>query len=269
MDKALEKFGNDIAIASSGAEDVALIEYTKLTGRPFRVFSLDTGRLNQETYDFFDIVEKRYGIHIEYMFPDAVEVQGKTNLRELDMKFLLFKSTRCLKSYGVPVKTLHSQGYVSIGCKPCTRPILLGQHEKERRWWWEDANAKVCGLHLGNIKQEYVEQVNGAALTNGNVVVVDIFDTKSIVTLNRKGIENLAKMGSRTDRVLANHVGPKVSIACFLTPRFHMATKPFGPIKELISDESRPVYREISMNEYLAQFFYQGRDGECMSSFKM
>ncbi|KAK8575426.1 hypothetical protein V6N12_063099 [Hibiscus sabdariffa] len=30
--------------------DVALIEYGKLTGRPFRVFSLVTGRLNPETY---------------------------------------------------------------------------------------------------------------------------------------------------------------------------------------------------------------------------
>ncbi|KAF9590269.1 hypothetical protein IFM89_032277, partial [Coptis chinensis] len=83
MDKALEKFGNDIAIAFSGAEDVALIEYAKLTGRPFRVFSLDTGRLNPETYEFFDTVEKRYGIHIEYMFPDAVEVQGLVRTKGL------------------------------------------------------------------------------------------------------------------------------------------------------------------------------------------
>ncbi|KAF9605616.1 hypothetical protein IFM89_017959 [Coptis chinensis] len=77
------------------------------------------------------------------------------------------------------------------------------------------------------------------------------------------------KFKSIEHRVLANHVGPRVSVACFLTPRFDMATKPFGPIKELISDESRPVYREISMNEYLAQFFSQGLDEKCMSSFKL
>ncbi|XP_022847746.1 5'-adenylylsulfate reductase 3, chloroplastic-like [Olea europaea var. sylvestris] len=76
MDKALAKFGNDNAIAFSGAEDVALIEYARLTGRPSRVFSLDTGRLNPETYKFFDDVEKHYGIRIESMFPDAVEVQA-------------------------------------------------------------------------------------------------------------------------------------------------------------------------------------------------
>jgi adenylyl-sulfate reductase (glutathione) len=59
----------------SGAEDVALIEYAKLTGRPFRVFSLETGRLNPETYRFFAEVEKHYGIRIQYMFPDASEVE--------------------------------------------------------------------------------------------------------------------------------------------------------------------------------------------------
>ena len=58
------------------AEDVALIEYAHLTGRPYRVFSLDTGSLNPETYRFFDEVERDYGIRIEFMFPDSVEVQG-------------------------------------------------------------------------------------------------------------------------------------------------------------------------------------------------
>jgi hypothetical protein len=42
-----------LPVDCSGAEDVALIEYARLTGRPFRVFSLDTGRLNAETYRYF------------------------------------------------------------------------------------------------------------------------------------------------------------------------------------------------------------------------
>ena len=33
--------------------------------------SLDTGRLNPETYRLFEEVEKHYGIRIEYTFPDA------------------------------------------------------------------------------------------------------------------------------------------------------------------------------------------------------
>ena len=36
--QALATFGDEIGIAFSGAEDVALVEYAHLTGRPFRVF---------------------------------------------------------------------------------------------------------------------------------------------------------------------------------------------------------------------------------------
>lgn len=65
-----------MAISFSGAEDVILIEYAKQTGLPFRVFSLDTGRLHPETYELFEQVEKHYGIKIEYTFPDAEGVQN-------------------------------------------------------------------------------------------------------------------------------------------------------------------------------------------------
>jgi len=47
---------------------------------------------------------------------------------------------------------LHRQGFVSIGCAPCTRPVLPNQHEREGRWWWEDGGKKECGLHSGNLK---------------------------------------------------------------------------------------------------------------------
>lgn len=53
--------------------------------------------------------------------------------------------------WSVPFNPLHRQGFVSIGCEPCTRPVLPGQHEREGRWWWEDASKKECGLHAGNV----------------------------------------------------------------------------------------------------------------------
>ncbi len=55
---------------------------------------------------------------------------------------------------GVPYNPLHERGYIGIGCEPCTRPVLPGQHEREGRWWWEDAAKKECGLHEGNIKKQ-------------------------------------------------------------------------------------------------------------------
>ena len=79
LDRALEIFGDELAIAFSGAEDVALIQYASLTGRPFRVFSLDTGRLNPETYQLFDEVEKHFNIKIEFTFPDEKAVTDLVN----------------------------------------------------------------------------------------------------------------------------------------------------------------------------------------------
>lgn len=49
--------------------------------------------------------------------------------------------------HGVPVNPLHQQGFVSIGCAPCTRAIRPGEDFRAGRWWWENADAKECGLH--------------------------------------------------------------------------------------------------------------------------
>jgi adenylyl-sulfate reductase (glutathione) len=75
IDRMLAEFGADCAIAFSGAEDVLVLEYARLTGRPFRVFSLDTGRLHPETYRFFAAVEKHFALRIEYTFPEAAAVE--------------------------------------------------------------------------------------------------------------------------------------------------------------------------------------------------
>jgi phosphoadenosine phosphosulfate reductase len=57
-----------------------------------------------------------------------------------------------IEAHDVPYNELHRRGYASIGCEPCTRPILPHQQEREGRWWWEDAAKKECGLHAGNLK---------------------------------------------------------------------------------------------------------------------
>merc|ERR1711977_690700 len=54
--KSLEEHGDQIAISFSGAEDVLLIEYAHQTGLPYRVFTLDTGRMFAENYDFINEV---------------------------------------------------------------------------------------------------------------------------------------------------------------------------------------------------------------------
>jgi phosphoadenosine phosphosulfate reductase len=53
-----------------------------------------------------------------------------------------------IREHEVPYNKLHERGFISIGCEPCTRAILPGQHEREGRWWWEEATKKECGLHV-------------------------------------------------------------------------------------------------------------------------
>ena len=57
-----------------------------------------------------------------------------------------------IREAGVVYNELHERGFKSIGCEPCTKPVLPGQHEREGRWWWEAATQKECGLHSSNIK---------------------------------------------------------------------------------------------------------------------
>ena len=218
LDHALATFGKDAAISFSGAEDVLLIEYAQQTKRPFRVFSLDTGRLHPETYRYFQAVEKHYGLRIEYCVPDAAELtalvrakglfsfyedghkeccdirkvaplrqhltglkawitgqrrdqsptRGTVPVHQIDPvfkglgggelhKFNPLANTTSeevwltIRALGVPFNSLHERGFVSIGCEPCTRPVLPSQHEREGRWWWEEGTKKECGLHAGNL----------------------------------------------------------------------------------------------------------------------
>ena len=221
--RALEQHGGDAAISFSGAEDVLLIEYahqwSQANGkRPFRVFSLDTGRLHAETYRFFQAVEDHYKLHIEYCFPDAQQVQALVRAKGM-FSFYADGHTECcnirkvnplrqhlgglrawitgqrrdqsptrgavpvvqrdpaftgleggelvkwnplanmssedvwlaIRALGVPYNPLHERGFVSLGCEPCTKAILPSQHEREGRWWWEEATKKECGLHKGNL----------------------------------------------------------------------------------------------------------------------
>lgn len=48
----------------------------------------------------------------------------------------------------VPHHAYYDQGYTSIGCAPCTRPVHPGADPRAGRWWWEQGEHKECGLHL-------------------------------------------------------------------------------------------------------------------------
>lgn len=55
-----------------------------------------------------------------------------------------------VKTHKVPYNPLHDDFFVSIGCEPCTRAITLGEDFRAGRWWWEQDEAKECGLHVAS-----------------------------------------------------------------------------------------------------------------------
>lgn len=194
---------------SFGEEDQVITEMIAKNKIPIRIFSLDTGRLFQESYDLADITRSKYALNIEVYYPNNELVESLTlnkgfnsfykgieerkeccNIRKIEPLNRALKGSKVwitglrsaqsenrlgmqsfeydnerelikfnplidwtddeLKSYinlnKIPINSLHSRGYKSIGCAPCTRAIMPGEHPRAGRWWWENSG-KECGLH--------------------------------------------------------------------------------------------------------------------------
>jgi len=83
---SLDNLHPRIALASSfGAEDVVVIDMMMKINPKARIFTLDTGRLNQETYDVMDAIRQKYNINIEVMFPDPNEVEQMVRVNGLNL----------------------------------------------------------------------------------------------------------------------------------------------------------------------------------------
>ncbi|MFU8857417.1 MAG: phosphoadenylyl-sulfate reductase [Deferrisomatales bacterium] len=214
----IEAAGGPVALACSfSAEDLVVLDL--IQGLPpsaregVRVFALDTGRLDEETYETAEAVRLRYGVPIDWYFPrrEAVErlerekglysfrdslenrheccgvrkleplgralrglagwITGlrreqsvtRTDLAPIEVDEAhggILKINPLLdwtwdrvwgyvQEKGLPVNRLHLQGYPSVGCAPCTRPVAPGEHPRAGRWWWESPEHKECGLHRG------------------------------------------------------------------------------------------------------------------------
>ena len=83
---SLDNFSSKMALASSfGAEDVAIIDMMMKINPKARIFTLDTGRLNQETYDVMDEIRNKYNTNIEVMFPDSNEVEQMVRVNGMNL----------------------------------------------------------------------------------------------------------------------------------------------------------------------------------------
>lgn len=208
----LQTAAGPVALACSfSVEDLVIIDLLRQIAPETRIFALDTGRLNEETYEVAEAVRERYGVSIDWYFPERAAVEqlerekGLFSFREslenrheccrirkveplgralagLSGWITGLRSEQSVtraalapleideahggiikinplaawseaqvweyaKQQRIPVNRLHSQGYPSIGCAPCTRAIQPGEQARAGRWWWENPEHKECGLH--------------------------------------------------------------------------------------------------------------------------
>lgn len=72
-----EQFPGQVVFSTSfGQEDQVITDLIFRNELPVRVFTLDTGRLFQETYDLIDATRARYNQSIETYFPETAKVEA-------------------------------------------------------------------------------------------------------------------------------------------------------------------------------------------------
>jgi thioredoxin-dependent adenylylsulfate APS reductase len=74
---ALSTYGDSLAISTSfQKEGMVVIDIATRINPRVRVFTIDTGRLPEETHQMMETVRQRYGIPVEIVFPEASEVES-------------------------------------------------------------------------------------------------------------------------------------------------------------------------------------------------
>ncbi|XP_048332878.2 1-aminocyclopropane-1-carboxylate oxidase homolog 1-like [Ziziphus jujuba] len=115
--------------------------------------------------------------------------------------------------------------------------------------------------HIGGLQVLYNNHWIDVPYKPG-VLVVNIGDLLQLITNDR--------FKSSDHRVLANRIGPRISIASFFCTGMLPTTKLYGPIKELLSKENPPKYRETTVTDYVTYYNYKGLDGtSALTYFKI
>ncbi|XVE98947.1 hypothetical protein REPUB_Repub03eG0153000 [Reevesia pubescens] len=69
------------------------------------------------------------------------------------------------------------------------------------------------------------------------------------------------KFKSVAHRVVAKRASSRVSVSSFFNPSFSDNVKAFGPMKEIVSEDNPPLFKETSVAEYVGYYRLKGLDG--------
>jgi phosphoadenosine phosphosulfate reductase len=194
---------------SLGLESIVLTDLIWMHVPEIRIFTIDTGRLHEETRELLERIESRYRRRMDVYYPQAAAIEAwvsehgingfynsagerrgcceirkvepfqraiaganawvtgvrrehsaeraQGQVTEWDDRYGLWQLRPLLDwteqdvwhyvhARGLPYNRLHDEGYPSIGCAPCTRAVAAGEDPRAGRWWWENPDARECGL---------------------------------------------------------------------------------------------------------------------------
>lgn len=150
-EKVLTQFGLEVELARP---DQSVAEFEKQHGK---LYLSDPNQCCQERKIkvLHRMIEGKHG-WVSAIRRDQSPDRAQAPIVGWDAKFNLVKVNplanltkshiwKTILDNNVPYNPLHDQGYPSIGCEPCTRPIQIGEDERAGRW---SGSAKTeCGLH--------------------------------------------------------------------------------------------------------------------------
>ncbi|KAJ8431820.1 hypothetical protein Cgig2_027565 [Carnegiea gigantea] len=191
----------------------------------------------------------------------AIPIVDLTNVRQTDIqgeeiiRRIIWASEKWgffqLVNHGIPLEVLDK---VIEG----VRMFHEQDVDLKKEYYSRDHTKQIGGLQVLHQNQWVnVKPVPGALIVN----IGDFLQVSSTTWSRMTSFEEYIT------EFIAKKVGPRISIAAFSTGPVS-STKIYGPIKELVSKDNPPIYKEFTRQEFLEQFFTRAFDQLIIQYFR-